>query len=96
MSVDPKQIEALLAEKKFDEVRALISEVANEKMTDGEKGAAYVDMALVYMKLINNVNLEYRDALASAIASIKTINTAEANMDDKIKLASVRQGLGLK
>ena len=96
MSIDPKQIENLLKEKKYAEVNALISDIAKEKMTDQEKGSAFVGMADMYMQISNSINLEYRDALAEAIASMKAINTAEANMGDKIKLASVRQGLGLK
>ncbi len=96
MSADPKKIESLLKENKYDEVRTLISEIAAEKMSDTEKGESFVDIASVYMGIINSINLEYRDALAEAIASMKAINSAEASMGDKIKLATVRQGLGMK
>jgi len=96
MNIEPQQVETLLKEKKYDEVCALIKGAAEAPMTDKEKGAALVGIASVYMDVSNSIGAQYRDALDEAIAGMKAINVAETDMGDKIKLASVRQGLGLK
>ena len=96
MPIDPQKIDPLLKDKKYDEARKLISDIAAEKMTDKEKGAALVGMASTYMKISNNASLEYKEALAQAIAGFKAINKGETKVNDKLKLEEVRKDLGMK
>jgi len=91
--IDPKNIEDLLAQKKYDEVRAIISASVHQKFSDEEKGAALVGIASIYMDISNSINEAYREALQEAIDGINEINKAESKFADKIKLAEVRDGL---
>jgi len=92
-NIDSKNIEDLLAHKKYDEVRAIISASVHQKFSEEEKGAALVGIASIYMDISNSINAAYRDALQEAIDGIKEINKAESKFADKIKLAEVREGL---
>ncbi len=93
MNIDITNIEALLIEKKYDEVRAIIKELISTKITDKEKGAALIDYAGLYMDISNAINEKYKEALEQAIEGMKEINTAEAGVHDKIELATVREAL---
>jgi transcriptional regulator NrdR family protein len=91
-----KKLEALLTEKKYDEVHDLIKEIVSTKMTSEEKGAALVNFASVYLELSNTINAHYLDALEEAVAGMKEINTAEAKSNDTIRVAELRETLANK
>lgn len=93
MNIDITNIEALLIEKKYDEVRALMKELLSAKLTDKEKGAALVDYASLYMDISNAINEKYKEALEQAIQGMKEINAAESGVNDSIDLATVRNAL---
>jgi len=91
--MDIKNIESLLAEKKYDEVRAIINEAVNTKFSETEKGAALAGLASAYMDISNTVNIQYLEALKEAVSGMKKINTAEARSNDNIKLVEIRSKL---
>jgi hypothetical protein len=91
--IDSKNIEDLLAQKKYDEVRAIISASIHEKFTDKERGESLVAIASIYMDISNSINEAYRDALKEAIAGIGQINKAESHFKDNVKLEEVRSKL---
>lgn len=93
MDIDIKQIESLLSEKKYDEVRSLITSATSAKFSDEEKGAALSGLALSYVDISNAIQIRYRDALQEAIMGMKKINTAENVMSEKVQLAEVRSKL---
>ncbi len=93
MNIDITKIETLLSEKKYDEVRSLISSAVSTEFSSEERGAALTGLAQVYMELSNAVNLRYRDALKEALAGMKALNKAEAKSSENIKLAEVRESL---
>lgn len=93
MTIDIQQIEKLLAEKKYDEVKALIKEIISAKQSDKEKGDALIDFASVYMDITNAINISYKEALEDAIESIKAANKAENEDVDAADLAKVRGDL---
>ena len=96
MNIDPKQIEKLLAEKKYAEVGQIISDAAATPMTSEEKGAAFTGVASVYMDVMNKINIQYRDALKEAIEAMKKLNKAESGLKDKIAAADLREKLNIK
>lgn len=93
MTIDIQQIEKLLAEKKYDEVKVLIKEIISAKQSDKEKGDALIDFASVYMDITNAINVSYKEALEDAIESIKAVNKAEHEDVDAADLAKVRGDL---
>lgn len=93
MNINITNIEALLIEKKYDEVRAVIKELVSSKLTDKEKGAALIDYASLYIDISNAINEKYKEALEQVIEGMKEINAAENGVSDKIKLADVRDSL---
>lgn len=93
MTIDIQQIEKLLAEKKYDEVKALIKEIVSAKQSDKEKGDALIDFASVYMDITNAINVSYKEALEDAIESIKAVNKSENEDIDAADLAKVRGDL---
>jgi len=95
MNIDPKQIETLLAEKKYDEVRKIITDAVKEDIPGEEKGAILVGFASAYMTISNAINEQYRDALKEAIAGMEMINKAESETIDQIKLDEVKNNLGI-
>jgi hypothetical protein len=94
METDIKKLEALLADKKFDEAKAVINSIISAKMTESEKGDALVGMSSVYLDIMNSINAKYESALNDAIAGMRAINKAESKMNDKIRLAEVKESLG--
>ncbi len=90
MNIDINNIESLLAEKKYDEVRAIIQEATSKEFSDEERGATLTGLASVYMDISNAINIRYRDALQEALAGMKDINAAEGKAVENAKLAEVR------
>ncbi len=90
MDTDIKNIESLLDEGKFDDVKAIINSIANAQFSLREKGEAFVGFASIYMDISNAINTRYRDTLQQAIAGMKELNKAEVSHNEKIKLAEVR------
>lgn len=93
MTADLKHIESLLAEKKYDQVRAVIEASATEKLSAEEEGAALTDLASAYLDISNAINERYRSALEEAIAGMKEINAAEERVNERVKLEEVRHKL---
>ncbi len=95
MNIDTKNIEKLLAEKKYAEVGKIISDAATAPMSSDEKGAALTGVATVYMDVMNNINIQYRDSLKEAIEAMKKLNKAELGMKDKIAVDEIKGQLNM-
>lgn len=93
MTTDISQIETLLHEKKYDEVRALISAVAAEPFTPAEKGAALTGLASVYMDISNSINSRYLSALRTALAGLEMVSKSEQAFAEKIRASEIRSDL---
>lgn len=93
MDIDIKNIETLLSEKKYDQVRSIINTATTKKFSDEEKGAALTGLASTYLDISNAINIRYRDALQEAISGMKEINSAESKTSERIKLMEVRDKL---
>ncbi len=93
MDIDIKNIESLLADKKYDDVRAIITSATSAKFSDEEKGAALTGLASAYLDISNAIQTRYRDALQEAIMGMKEINAMENKISEKVQLAEVRSKL---
>lgn len=93
MDIDIKNIEKLLEEKKYDEVRNIVNGVASSKLSDKETGAVLTGVASVYLEVSNAINERYKEVLKQAIEGMKKINNAENKSLEKIKLSEIRDSL---
>lgn len=84
MDTDIQNIEQLLSEKKYDQVRMIVASVAVRKFSDEEMGAALTGLASTYLDISNAISMRYRNALQEAIVGMKAINAAEMKASEKI------------
>jgi hypothetical protein len=90
MTIDIKHLEDLIADKRYNEAKALIKMAMNEPLTKEQRGAALVDFASMYMKINTAIAMEHKSVLADAIEGMKRIRSAKSKVGDDIKLAEVR------
>ena len=90
MTTDIKHLEDLIADKRYNEAKALIKMAMNEPLTKEQRGAALIDFASLYMKINTAIAMEYKTALTEAVDNMKKINTAKSKIGDDIKIAEVR------
>lgn len=93
MVIDINNIQKLLAEKKYDEARALISEISATPLTKEEKGAVLAGMASVYLDISNAISERYYTALNEAIEGLKKVKAAESKMGDTVRMKEIRNNL---
>ena len=93
MEIEVKQIESLLAEKKYDQVHIIINDVVNSAISKEDEGAYLTKLFELYLDISNSINSTYLDALEEAVVGMKHIDMAENKMIDKIKLAQIRNKL---
>ena len=82
MTLDTAHISALLAQKKYDEARAIIQEAVKSPMTKAEKGEALTKLVLAYLTVSAKIDTAHRDTLKQAIDALKNVNAAEAAARD--------------
>ncbi len=91
---DIKNIEALLAEKKYDDVRTVLRAATDEKMTSLQKGAAFTGLASMYLDISNKINGQYLQALNEALAGLEALNLGQSKFNDKVRIGEVKESLG--
>ncbi|MEI8328062.1 MAG: hypothetical protein WCG02_02910 [Candidatus Taylorbacteria bacterium] len=93
METEINKLKSLLEEKKFDEVKKIIEDVAKQPMSDEEKAAAAVGVASIYMETVNQIGEEYRESLKEILVGLERINKAQGEAEDRVKIAEVRNSL---
>lgn len=93
MNIDSQKLEQYLAEKKYDEAKAMITDIVNAELTEEERGEGLVGFLSVYVEIMNRVNTQYKDVLKEILADMQGLNLAESKMTDDIKLKKVREDL---
>ncbi len=93
MNIDTQKLENLLSEKKLDEARAYINELIQAPLSKEDRGAAIVLFTTTYMKIINDVNSEYKASLQEILDELKEIDKLERSTNEKIDLKKVRAEL---
>ncbi len=93
MDIDISKLESLLAEKKYEEVRAIIRSAVAEEIPEKDRGALLTGLSSAYLDISNSINEAYRQALEEAVAGMKALNAAESKIGDKIRIAEVKASL---
>ena len=88
-----KELEKLLSEKKTDEAKALIKGIVLEKMTPEEKGESLVNIASMYLDIMNKIDRQYEQALKDALTGLKDLDNRESKAKDEESLRKVRESL---
>lgn len=87
------QFELLLKEKKIEEARAMLGELAKRELAPQEEAEAKILQTRLSIKLTNAINQAYIETLDESIARLKDIQKAERDLDEKVKLAETRSAL---
>jgi hypothetical protein len=90
-NIDNEKLEKLMEEQKWDEARQMLEDFFASEMTAEEKGAVYVNMAAIYMKVMNKINEQYESALDDALMVLKDINNTEREVLDAININKIRK-----
>jgi hypothetical protein len=93
MDTEITKLEKLLAEKNFTEAKKVIGDIVSAKMSDLDKGQALVGVASIYLDISNAINENYRATLEEAIAGMKALNSEESKVNDKIRVAELKEDL---
>lgn len=90
-----EKIISLLKEGKKDEARDLIKAEITSEMSSEEKGAFLTEIAMTYMRTINNLNENYLAELESILNELRSIDEVESKVGDEIKLNAVKKTLDI-
>ncbi len=93
--IDTKKLDELLEAKKFDEARVLLSQFLQGDLSEEEKAALHLSYAETYMRVMNSINRQYREALQGVASMLQEIDKKERSVEDSLKLKSVRQNLAV-
>ncbi|MDD2646769.1 MAG: hypothetical protein PHV78_03035 [Patescibacteria group bacterium] len=89
-NINVEQLEKLLAEGKQEEVKNLLQDYLSQDLSEADKGSTYLNLASIYMQVVNKFNKRYLDSLNNAIEAIKDINREGQVIDDKAALSIAR------
>ena len=93
MTIDTNKLQQNLDKKDFNAVKVMIDGVMSEKLTDKDRGSAWVDFAEVYLDVMNSLNARYESVLREAVKSLEMINKAESKINDKIRISELKSSL---
>ncbi len=71
-------------------IKADIDNYFDTDLSQEDRGAAYTQLASMYMRVSNRINHSYLNALNSAINLLKSVNTAEQYAVDAIDAAEIK------
>lgn len=87
------QFELLLKEKKIEEAKAMLGELARRELSPQEEAEAKILQTRLSIKLTNAINQAYLETLDESIARLKNIQKTERGLDESVKLAKARADL---
>ncbi|MDB5259767.1 MAG: hypothetical protein JWO73_975 [Candidatus Taylorbacteria bacterium] len=82
-----------MKEGKTEEARKLLAAAVSEPLSDEEKGRALVSLAMLYIEVKNKINADLLADMKKTIETLKVIGKVEFAVNDKVKLAEVRETL---
>ncbi len=88
-----KDLEKLLSENKIPEAQEIIRGIIAEKLTNDDRGEALVNLASVYLDIMNSIDEQYAEALKSAVSDLKNLDIKISEETDTEKLKKVRESL---
>ena len=90
---EAKQLEQLLTDRKLNEAKALLQAIFARPLTELERGAAYTEMATIYMKTMGALDQQYIHGLEEVMFGLDQADKTGADLEDKISLATLREDL---
>lgn len=90
---DTAKLDALLAEKKYDEARALIAATLAGDLSDAQKGALYLYLINLQLEMTNKADAEYLGTLNDILESVKGLDQQQNRFIDESDLANLREEL---
>jgi hypothetical protein len=88
-----KDLEKLLSENKISEAQEIIKSIIDEKLTSKDRGEALVNIASVYLDIMNSIDEQYAEALKIAVKDLKKLDENISKDTDAEKLREVRESL---
>lgn len=93
MDIDTTKLEALLEGKNFDEAKKLLSDYFNQTMSSEQQASLHLDLATLYLQVMNKINGRYIGSLQSVLGDLDEINKTEKKAKNSLNLAEVRSSL---
>ena len=93
MEIDTTKLEALLKGKNFEEAKKILSDYFSENMTSEQQASLHLDLATLYLQVMNKINGRYIASLKSILGDLDDINLTEKKSKDSLNLAEVRSSL---
>lgn len=90
---DIKEVEKLLSAGKNEEATAYLQAYFTKPFTAEEKARNYIDRVLLYTKVMNAIDEEYKAQLQSILDGLKTIDAEEKSMLHGLEVAKVQADL---
>lgn len=93
MDIDTTKLEELLKGKNFKEAKQILVDYFNQRMTSEQQASLHLDLATLYLQVMNKINGRYIDSLKSVLGELDDVNKAEKKSKDSLNLAEVRTSL---
>lgn len=90
---DYKQLEELLAQSKLAEARAMLEDYFKTQPTPAESGEAYTNLAALYLKIQNDLDEKYLQALDQAIGKLKELAGSQKKAEDQARIVALKRDL---
>lgn len=78
--METERLEQLMNEEKWEEARALLRDYLNTAPTEEERGEYFVQIASVYLRVMNKINEQYASLLDDSVEMMRQFNTREGEM----------------
>lgn len=91
--MDSEQVENLIAQENWTELKSLLQTELAAELTPEERGAVYVNVMRVYLDVTSRLNREYSQEMQTIIDSLQKVGRAEQTAMDDVDLAAARSKL---
>jgi hypothetical protein len=76
-----------------DEVSKALQLFVDTPLSSEERGAVFVGIAMLYMKLKTELNQDYAEVLKKTIQRVQSITTQERKLGDAVKIQELKQSI---
>ena len=86
-------LETLLKQKKFDEVKKMLTSFLGEEMSGIDKGELLVKQVELYLDITSRLDAEYITALKQVMEDLDIVAAGSRRIKEKVDLHKLRQDL---
>lgn len=91
--IDGEALNKSIKEKNFKAAKKLIDGFLEQEPSREDKGQIYTETVSIYIDMINSMNESYLNQIKRTTEALKTIDLAEAEVNDSLKVIQVRKKL---